>query len=93
MPMKEKENLQVGELVCSVAGHDCGDYFLVTDCRDGYVILCDGKRRKATCQKKKNQKHVEGSGYVCLWVREHPERVNNASVRRAIKEWKESNGR
>ncbi len=83
--MNKKDGIQIGELVQSLSGHDAGGYFLVTGREGGMLCLCDGKRRKAAGQKRKNPKHVAASGMVCDWVRQHPECVNNTSVRKAIR--------
>ncbi len=84
--MKKTKAVQVGELVQSLAGHDRGDFFLVIRQEGNLVWICDGKRRKAVCCKRKNQKHIAGSGLICDWVEKQPERVNNTSVRKAIQE-------
>ena len=83
--MNNKDSIHVGELVRSLAGHDRDRYFLVIR-RDGeFVWLCDGKSRKAVHSKRKKIKHVESTGIVCHWVLENPERINNTSVKKAIK--------
>ncbi len=91
--MNEKTRICVGELVKSLSGHDAGEFFLVVRAEHGSVWLCNGKTRKATHCKRKNQKHIAGTGRVCDWVLTNPERVNNTSVRRAIKELLEEYGR
>lgn len=91
--MKEKTTIGIGELVKSLSGHDAGKFFLVVRMEPGYVWLCDGKTRKAMKCKRKNRKHIAGTGLVCRWVETHPERVNNTSVRRVIKELSEKFGR
>lgn len=80
------DSIRIGELVQSLSGHDKGQYFLVTDKEGVFLRLCDGKTRKAQKCKKKKQKHVRGTGVICPWVAESPERVNNTSVRRALGE-------
>ncbi len=79
------ERIQIGELVWSLAGHDKGDCFLAVRREGEYLFLCDGKRRKATSLKKKKEKHILGSGCICPWVAAEPERINNTSVKAAIK--------
>ncbi len=90
--MRGRDEIQVGELVQSLSGHDAGDFFLVIRKEDGFVWLCDGKNRKAACCKRKNQKHIAGSGLVCGWVKNRPQQVNNTSVREAIKELRKQRG-
>ncbi len=48
----------LADIVCSIAGHDRGQLFLVVDTKDGYVYLADGKRRKLSRPKRKSQKHI-----------------------------------
>lgn len=81
-----KQEIRVGELVQSAAGHDKGDYFLVIRKEGEFLYLCDGKRRKAAGCKKKKQKHSIALGKYCPWIETEPERVNNTSVRAAIRQ-------
>ncbi len=78
--------IQIGELVKSIAGHDRGEYFLTIKREGEYLLLCDGKRRKMGCPKKKKEKHLSGTGLVCPWVESQPERINNTSVKTALKQ-------
>lgn len=82
--MSITEKINIGELVQSVAGHDKGEYFLVTGMDKEFLYLCNGKSRKADKLKRKKRKHVIKTGMVCEWVRENPEKLNNKSVRKAI---------
>ena len=83
--MNDKK-IPVGALVQSIAGHDAGEFFLVVRREERFVWVCNGKQRKATHYKKKNIKHITDTGLVCEWVSEHPERINNTSVKKAIKD-------
>lgn len=93
--MSEKTRICVGELVQSLSGHDAGELFLVVsvDEERGFAHLCDGKNRKATSCKRKNLKHIVGTGVVSSWIEQHPEKVNNTSVRRELKELRKQCGR
>ncbi len=91
--MSEKITICIGELVQSLSGHDAGGLFLVIRIESGFAWLCDGKNRKATCCKRKNLKHIVGTGVVSSWIESNPERVNNTSVRREIKELRNQCGR
>lgn len=84
--MNEKTTISIGELVRSLSGHDAGGFFLVVRADAGFVWLCDGKSRKAIHCKRKNRKHIAGTGLICPWVESNPERVNNTSIRKAMKE-------
>ena len=47
-----------GTVVISSAGHDKGQWFVVTGADGGYVFIADGKERRLCSPKKKNLKHV-----------------------------------
>ena len=53
------ERYSAGDLVRSLCGHDKDGIFIVLSAEDGYVTLCDGKRRKAAKKKKKKYRHVQ----------------------------------
>ncbi len=91
--MNEKITISIGELVQSLSGHDAGEFFLVVRADAGSVWLCDGKNRRATHCKRKNRKHIAGTGIICDWVKTQPDRVNNTSVRKAMKELLSQYGR
>ena len=50
--------IETGMVVISAAGHDCGQWFVVTDADGRYAYLADGKERRLTAPKKKNLKHI-----------------------------------
>ncbi|MBR2280195.1 MAG: KOW domain-containing RNA-binding protein [Ruminococcus sp.] len=57
-------DIKKGQIVTSKAGHDGGRFFIVTDVKDGYVYLSDGKERKLNAPKKKNIKHIAKTNTV-----------------------------
>ena len=52
------EDKYKGCLVCSKAGHDRGEVFLVTGEEGNTVFLADGRGRGADTPKRKNIKHL-----------------------------------
>lgn len=50
--------ITAGTVVISVAGHDKGHWFVVTDADEKFAFLADGKERKLADPKKKNLKHI-----------------------------------
>ncbi|MDO5014736.1 MAG: KOW domain-containing RNA-binding protein [Clostridia bacterium] len=50
--------MEIGTLVYSIAGHDKGQYFIVTQIDQDFCFLVNGKQRKLSNPKKKNPKHV-----------------------------------
>ena len=75
------------QIVRSLAGHDKGDLFCVMDADEVYLLLCDGKRRRTTCPKRKKAKHVAFAGEL-----QHPalekiqtgQEVSDSEIRRAL---------
>jgi ribosomal protein L14E/L6E/L27E len=47
------------QIVRSRKGHDAGNLLCVMDVQDRYLLLADGKDRRAESPKRKNVKHVE----------------------------------
>ena len=53
-------NLQIGDVVRSLLGHDQNRLFIVVGIdKNGYLAIIDGKYRKKDCPKLKNPKHLE----------------------------------
>ena len=48
-----------GALAKSLAGHDKGDFFVIMEETDEYVLLVDGKLRPFKKPKRKNKKHIQ----------------------------------
>ena len=53
------KDIRSGDVVISTAGKDQGKTFLVTEIKDGFLFLVDGKTRKPSAPKKKSPKHVK----------------------------------
>lgn len=47
-----------GDVVISKKGRFDGEYFFVIDEKDGFVFLCDGKKRRIDNPKRKNVSHL-----------------------------------
>ena len=50
-----------GCLVCSLAGHDKGTYYIIVREDAHYVYLADGRTKTAVKPKRKKRKHVQFS--------------------------------
>ena len=55
-------DLRRGDVVRSLAGHDKGRLFCVTDTDGTFLLLADGKERKLNSPKRKRIKHVQRAG-------------------------------
>ena len=90
-----EDTFNVGDIVLSKAGRDCGSYFVVVSVDDNFVFICDGDLHKTDNPKKKKIKHVKYTGgaseYIAAKIAEDA-KVTNTELRRAIQEFEESNG-
>ncbi len=79
---------ELAQIVKSVAGRDKGDYFLIVDIKDEFLILADGKNRRLEKPKKKKKKHVAITHYICEDVKGKLDdglKLSNADIRRSLK--------
>ena len=77
-----------GQLVRSLAGRDKGQYYIVLDQADGFLLVADGRKRTADHLKRKNPLHLQIVHRVAAGlgakVRDHP--PTNEEIRAAITE-------
>ncbi|MEW6545977.1 MAG: KOW domain-containing RNA-binding protein [Bacillota bacterium] len=60
-----ERDLRLGQVVCSLAGRDRGQYYVVVGVIDDrFVQVADGYRRKVAAPKKKNVRHLRPQGPV-----------------------------
>ncbi len=52
-------NLQKGQVVKSMAGHDKGELLVIAGFEQNRILVCDGKARGLESPKKKNPKHIQ----------------------------------
>ncbi len=53
------DNIMVGTIVKSIAGHDQDNLFVIVNVENEYVYLVDGKTRLLSKPKKKKLKHIQ----------------------------------
>ena len=84
---------QKSHIVISLAGRDKGQYFLVIDKAEDYVLLADGKGRKLEKPKKKKLRHVRFAGRsdsrAAQKIRSG-EKLLNSEIRKALAEFTET---
>ena len=56
-------NLEIGNVVKSIAGRDKDSYFCVVEQSGDYVFIADGKERKLSKPKRKKIKHIQITQY------------------------------
>lgn len=72
-----------GLIVKSIAGHDKGGFFVVTDVQNGYATICDGKRRSIDKQKNKKLIHLSPTTEtICQTTME-----TNREIRKALRKY------
>ena len=54
----ERPNITVSDVVCAIAGRDCGKLFYVIDEDPVFLMLANGKDRTLEKPKRKKRKHV-----------------------------------
>lgn len=75
--------MNIGDVVVSLSGHDCGRLYVVTGIGENSVLLCDGKRKLLECPKKKNVKHLKETGERVDLSAHNP--LYDAHIRKALK--------
>jgi len=85
-----------GRIVLATAGRDKNAVFFVTGVSDGFLLLADGKRRKAGHPKRKKPGHVQlldsGSFETPVFGKlKQREPVSDRELRRALAAFKEGN--
>ena len=50
--------MRVGEVVISIFGHDMGEWYIVKQVQNDYLLLVDGKNKPLIKPKRKKAKHV-----------------------------------
>lgn len=79
-----------GQVVYSKSGRDKTLPFVVLSVDGEYLILADGKKRTLEHPKRKKNKHVQKTNYVCADIKEKLEKNSyllNADIVKALKEF------
>ena len=84
-----QNNIKVGSVVLSTAGHDSGNYFVVVELENAeFVKICDGKNRPLEKPKRKKIKHIKDTYIVLEDIAEKLNAkaiVHNKSIQTALK--------
>ena len=81
------QEIKVGQIVCSTAGHDKNQFYIIIGVEDEYVFLVDGKYKLFNHPKKKNRKHIQ---YVADVDEDWTDKTNDLLVKRILKNYKKS---
>ena len=80
-------NIAESNIVKATAGRDAGKFFFVLAVQGDFLLLADGKHRRAETPKRKRQKHValvgESHSLVAEKIRSG-EKITNSELRKAI---------
>ncbi|MDE6565853.1 MAG: KOW domain-containing RNA-binding protein [Clostridia bacterium] len=85
-----QNNIKVGSVVLSTAGHDSGNYFVVVELENTeYVKICDGKLRPLERPKRKKIKHLKDTYLmvedIAIRLKENKV-IHNKNIQTALKE-------
>lgn len=83
-----------GQIVKSMAGRDKGQFFIVMDIEEDYLLLVDGKNRRIENPKKKKMKHIQITSQVVQEMADKlntGDKVTNAEFRSCLKAFVEEN--
>ena len=74
---------EAGDLVCSVAGHDKNEFYIVYEVQKIWVSLVDGKYKLVTKPKMKKCKHVERIKKKVMEIK--PEETTDLQIKHCLK--------
>ena len=75
--------MNIGDVVISLSGHDCGRLYVVIGIENDSIVLCDGKRKLLSNPKRKNEKHLKETGERVDLSTYSP--LYDAHIRKALK--------
>ena len=78
------EEIRLGMLAYSLAGHDKGSLYYIVKADERFVWLSDGKLKNADSPKRKNRKHIQ---VIKKGTEEVPAPLTNEAVKRIIKQY------
>ncbi len=84
-----QNNIKVGSVVLSTAGHDSGNYFVVVELDCEFVKICDGKNRPIEKPKRKKIKHLKDTYLVLDEIADKlvtNKVIHNKNIQTALKE-------
>ena len=79
--------VQRGQVVRSLAGHDKGGFLAVVQVAPPFAFVCDGKRRPLERPKRKKAIHTAPAGetrHPCLDVSQAGGQLSDRAIRRAL---------
>lgn len=83
-----------GSIVLSLAGRDKGGLYIVTELKDNYALIVDGKVHKVENPKLKKLKHLEVQGLtdeVLAKKVKNGSKITNQEIKRVLKKFGGSN--
>ena len=84
-----QNNIKVGSVVLSTAGHDSGNYFVVVELDCEFVKICDVKNRPIEKPKRKKIKHLKDTYLVLDEIADKlvtNKVIHNKNIQTALKE-------
>lgn len=72
--------MEIGDIVCSLSGHDKGVFSVIVAKHEKGVLISDGKHHRLAAPKLKNPKHLKPTGHSVAIEK----LVSDKAVRRGI---------
>ena len=83
-----------GSIVLSLAGRDKGGLYIVTELKENFALIVDGKVHKVENPKLKKLKHLEAKGLMDDSIAEkikNGSKITNQEIKRVLKKFGGSN--
>ncbi len=89
-----KTELKCGEIVCSLQGHDKGEFYVVVNLDGNFAFVCNGQNKLLSKPKRKNKNHLKTTFVVNTEIAqklEQKRQINDQMIYHSIHEYKKGN--
>ena len=86
-----KNELKIGQIVCSTQGRDKGEYYIVLTASSNNCCVADGKYKKINKPKKKNIAHIAATPVVITEIAQKlgsNQKINDQMIYHSLYEYK-----
>jgi ribosomal protein L14E/L6E/L27E len=86
-----KNNIQIGQIVCSTQGRDEGAYYIVLTVDSNFCFVADGEYKKINAPKKKNIAHLRATPVIITEIAQkigNKTKINDQMIYHSLYEYK-----
>ena len=86
-----KNNIQIGQIVCSTQGRDKGAYYIVLTANSNCCFVVDGEYKKLSTPKKKNISHLRATPVIITELAQkicEKNKINDQMIYHSLFEYK-----